>query len=342
VKVLFQSHPHLGPAIGGGPTVIHSLAKALHALGVDITFHNYWEHDIRTFDLVHYFSWFGAESWLNHLESYPRLVVTPISWFGESKMATVRDRSKWALRALVHRSISRKRLGFPFEVPVHFFPNSEGEAAGLGSAHRIPRSRMTIVPHGVASRFDTGDASLFESTHGRRDFVLCVGRFEHPRKNQLNLIRALNSTQMPLVFIGGPEPGHEDYYNQCRREANDNMLFLPPVKRDDPMLVSAYHACKVVVMPALLESPGLTGLEGALAGANVAATQFGSTQEYFGSHITYFDPRSPDSIREAVASALQAPQNTALRDMVRERYTWDRIAVQQKAAYEALLSGSRR
>jgi glycosyltransferase involved in cell wall biosynthesis len=110
------------------------------------------------------------------------------------------------------------------------------------------------------------------------------------------------------------------------------------MQREEPLLISAYHASKVVVLPALLESPGLTGLEGALAGASVAATQFGSTREYFGSHAYYFDPRNPDSIREAVRSACQAPRRPELRELVRQRYTWDRIAQLQKEAYEEILS----
>jgi glycosyltransferase involved in cell wall biosynthesis len=197
---------------------------------------------------------------------------------------------------------------------------------------------MTIIPHGVPGSFEYGDPSLFERTYNVRNFVLCVGRFEFPRKNQLNLVRALRGERLPLVFIGGPEAGHELYYTQCRQEAGSDVVFLPPMKRDDPLLLSAYHASKVVIMPALLESPGLTGLEGALAGANVAATQFGATKEYFGQHAWYFDPNDVRSIREAAVRALEAPRHRALRDLVRRRFTWDRIAEMQKQAYERIVS----
>jgi glycosyltransferase involved in cell wall biosynthesis len=338
MKVLFQSYPHIGTMYGGGPTVIYNLAEALAPLGVEITFHDYWKHDPVAFDLIHYFSWFGADSWLQHPDSHPPLVVTPLSWFCTSVSRQAQEKAKWMIRVLLHRTTNRKRLGYAFDAPRQFFPNSVGEAVQLGRAHRIARDRMTIIPHGVSGRFEQGDSSLFERSHGIKDFVLCVGRFEQPRKNQLSLLRALKGEKIPLVFIGGPEPGHEQYYDQCRQEAGSGVRFLPPMKRDEPLLISAYHACKVVAMPALLESPGLTGLEGALAGANVAATQFGSTKEYFGSRAWYFDPRDLRSTREAVRAAFEAPRGIALQELVRRQYTWHRIAQMQRQAYEHVLS----
>jgi glycosyltransferase involved in cell wall biosynthesis len=205
-------------------------------------------------------------------------------------------------------------------------------------AYGVPRDMMTIIPHGVSPTFADGDATLFEQTHGLRDFVLCVGRFEHPRKNQLALVRAMKDVKAPLVFIGGAEPGSEWYLEQCRRDAGANTKFLPACAHDDPMLRSAYHACKVLAMPALLESPGLTGLEAALAGANLTITQNGSTREYFGEDAHYFDPRNTQQMRENVLQALEVQRSARMQQRVMEQFTWPRIAVMQLAAYEKILA----
>jgi glycosyltransferase involved in cell wall biosynthesis len=337
MKVLFQAYHDIGRMYGGGPSVIHNLAAELAGLGVAVTFHDYWTHDPKAFDLIHYFSCYDPFNWLRRAPGDPPLVVTPISWLAFSFRKRAEEQLKFALRVLRHRTRDRARLGDPFVIPAHWFPNSEGEAGHLSRAAGVPRAKMTIVPHGVARRFLDGDPALFERGHGVRDFVLCVGRFEHPRKNQLNLVRALRPAGVPLVLIGGPEPGHEGYYQQCRREAGPDVRFVPPIAHGDPLLASAYHACRVIVQPGLLESPGLTALEGALGGANVATTTGGSTREHFAEHAWYFDPRDPDSIRRAVLAAYQAPRDGAMRDRVLQRYTWDRIAQTQKAAYEQVL-----
>src|SRR4029450_722101 len=107
----------------------------------------------------------------------------------------------------------------PEVVPAHWFPNSDGEGKYLAQWFRIPRDRMTNVPHGVHQRFADGDGSAFEKAFGIRDFVLCVGRFEYPRKNQLRLVEALTNTNIPLVFVGGPEAGQEWYFEKCRQIA---------------------------------------------------------------------------------------------------------------------------
>src|SRR5438477_4175723 len=276
---------------GGGPSVIHGLHAALSDVGIEITYHDYWKHDAKNFDLVHYFGWYDNVNWLRHQRDDPPLVVTPISWFDYPLRRRWKESLKYALRVAVHLTRDRRALGYPFEIPAHFFPNSEGEAYYLTRAYRVPREKMTIVPHGVSMEFAKGNATAFERQYQLRDFVLCVGRFEYPRKNQLALVQALRNQTIPLVSIGGADLGFEWYYEQCRNEAASNTVFLPPLPREDPMLISAYHACKVLAMPALLESPGLTGCEAGLAGANLALTKNGSTHEYFGDDAWYFDPR---------------------------------------------------
>jgi glycosyltransferase involved in cell wall biosynthesis len=341
MKVLFQSHHDMGRMYGGGPSVILNLAAELRALGVEVVFHDYWKHDPSDFDLIHYFTLYDAFNWHRRAPSDPPLVVTPISW-GISFTKLAEERMKHAVRVLRYRTRDRRRLGDPYVIPAHWFPNSGGEAYHLARTLSLPRSSMTIIPHGVARRFTEGDTSLFRETYGLDDYVLCVGRFEHPRKNQLALIQALKDTGLTLVFIGGPEPDHEWFYERCKAEAGPNVHFISPLPHNSPLLVSAYHACKVIVQPALLESPGLTALEGALGGGNVASTANGSTREYFAEYAWYFDPSDTGSIRESVLTAYEAPRSGKMRDRVLERYTWDVIARQQLAAYEQVLRSSSR
>lgn len=338
MKVLFQSYHDFGRMYGGGPSVVHNLAAALAERGVEVTYHDYWRHDPRAFDLCHYFSCYDAHNWLRHAPGDPPLVVTPISWYRFPLRARLKKRVKHALRVAWHRTADRARLGEPEAVPDHWYPNSEGEAHYLAQWFRLPREGMTIVPHGVDRRFADGDGAAFVSAFGIEDFVLCVGRFEYPRKNQLALVEALRGTGVPLVFIGGPERGHEWYFEKCRAAADPGVRFLPAMPHGDPVFRSAFHACRVIVQPALLESPGLAGLEGALGGATVATTDGGSTREYYADRAWYFDTTDHAAMRKAVLAAYAAPRDGRMRERTLARYTWDIIAGAQKAAYEALLS----
>ncbi|MFO0910933.1 MAG: glycosyltransferase [Isosphaeraceae bacterium] len=75
------------------------------------------------------------------------------------------------------------------------------------------------------------------------------------------------------------------------------------VDHEDPSLASAYAAARVVALPSWFETPGLSVLEGALAGAAVVVTPFGCTREYFGSRVLYARPDRPDEIRQALQHA---------------------------------------
>jgi acetyl esterase/lipase len=338
MKVLFQSYHDFGRMYGGGPSVVHNLAAALAEIGVEVTFHDYWKHDPKAFDVVHYFSCYDAHNWLRQAPGDPPLVVTPISWFQYSWRVRFKRKLKFVVRAIWHRTTDRRRLGDPEVFPAYWFPNSEGEGHYLTEWFGVPPDRMTTVPHGVHRRFADGSGDDFERAFGLRDFVLCVGRFEYPRKNQLALVEAMKDADVPLVFIGGPDAGHEPYYEKCRAAAGPATRFLPPLRHDDPLLRSALHACKVIVQPALLESPGLAGLEGALGGANVATTDRGSTREYYSDCAWFLTPTDRNSIREAVLAAYRAPRDGRMKARALELYTWDKIAVVQKAAYEHVLT----
>lgn len=337
MRVLFQSYYDFGRMYGGGPSVVYSLMKELRKLGVEIHLHDYWNDDPRDFDVTHYFSCYDSYNWLRHRDSDPPLVVTPFSWYDFGWKRRLEKTLKFTVGALRHRTLDRARLGDPFAVPARFFPNCEGEAKHFTRWCRVPRTRTEIIPHGVDRSVECADEGLFKRKYGLKDFALCVGRFEAPRKNQLTLVRALKQESVPLVFIGGPEPGHENYYERCRAEAGKNTHFLGPLQRDDPLLASAFHACKVVVMPGVLESPGLTGMEGALAGANLAVTTGGSTREHFVDLAWYFDPFQQREMRSAILQALEAPRQYALQDRVRKLYTWDQIVRRQLDAYKRVM-----
>jgi len=89
-------------------------------------------------------------------------------------------------------------------------PNSESELKRVEKTYPS-NARHMIITNGI-------NPEKFPFDAGRKkdeNLVLCVARIEG-RKNQLNLIRALNNTHFNLVIIGAPAPNQGDYYQQCR------------------------------------------------------------------------------------------------------------------------------
>jgi glycosyltransferase involved in cell wall biosynthesis len=79
----------------------------------------------------------------------------------------------------------------------------------------LPHFRL--LPNGCDPELYTqADPSLFEKTHGLRDFLLCVGRIE-PNKNQLLLCYALRETDIPIVLVGKESSDlFQDYLALCK------------------------------------------------------------------------------------------------------------------------------
>ncbi len=180
---------------------------------------------------------------------------------------------------------------------------------------------------------DGGD--LFRKETGLKDFVLCVGRFEL-RKNQLMLLKALEDSDMTVVFAGGGFSYQPSYADACRRfKRKGNTVFLD--RLEPKMLASAFQAARVHALPGWLELPGIVSLEAANLGTNVVVSDFGTPRDYLGDDAFYCHPGEPDSIRNAVEAAFHSPTKAGLRERV-AKFTWDRTAISVGETYQLVLA----
>lgn len=331
-------------APGGGEVQLQSLMRWLPEVGVDARPWRPWEDDWREIDALHLVG--GAREFVPLVKAARQagkpVFLSPVAWFACRDLwrepwplaRRVGACAKFALRALLPNIPSwRREL---YHAASLLLPNSRLEATQLSRHFGVDERQLHVVPNGVDVRFAAAEVTLFERTTGWRDFVLCVGRIE-PRKNQLGLLQALRGTGVPVVLIGDVVPGHEAYLQACQRAAHDNVLFLRRVDHDNPLLASAYAACRCLALVSWYETPGLAALEAALTGAPLVLTAAGACQEYFDEHAIYVSPGKPAEIREAVLRQYGAPRSAALAAHVRARFTAAAVAQDTKEAYEALL-----
>jgi glycosyltransferase involved in cell wall biosynthesis len=329
-------------APGGGEMQLRALARELPRLGVNARLWRPWEEGLSGIDCIHLL---GSEP--EHLRVVDAakqrkipVVLSPIAWFDLG--SCWREPWPWIHRGLAGaKFLARAALpGLPswrrqlYHAADLLLPNSQAEADQLVRYFQIRPDRIRIVPNGADDRFASGDAEPFASQVGCRDFVLYAGRIE-PRKNQLTFLRAMRAASTPIVVLGDVVPGHETYFDECRRVAGSNVQFIPGLAHENPLLASAYAACGCLVLASWYETPGLVALEAAMSGTPLVLPKGGCAREYFGELVDYVAPDDERAIRKAVLGALSRGRSAQLAALVREHFTW-RVAARVTAeAYDA-------
>ncbi len=331
-------------APGGGEVQMQATAEALRRVGVDARMWRPWEDDLAECDCLHLFG--SVPDHLTVIEAARDrgvpVVLSPIAWYDLRSLwreprglaRRLAGCGKFLVRAAAPRIPSwRRRL---YQAVGLLLPNSQLEARQLQAYFGVPRERIAVVPNGADLRFAEAMPDAFVERFGVREFVLYAGRIE-PRKNQLNFLRAMEGTNVPIVVLGDTVPGHERYAERCRQAAGPRAIFLDRMEHDDPLLASAYAACRCLALASWFETPGLVALEAGLSGTPLVLTTRGCTREYFGSHAQYVRPDDLRGIRATVMRAMWSQRSPELAEHVRRSYSWAAVAEATAAAYERVL-----
>lgn len=342
MRILFGSYSAISVLGGGIKTQMDNLARYLRLNGLEIEIFNpEKDYKLNEYDLFHLF---GAHLGTYHLGRAihnlgMKLIVTPV-FFSR--------RSPHQLRILTQLTKTLGQLGgiwtehtFTAELcsmAKLITPNTQQEANLLIKGLAVPKEKIVCLPNGVEARFYNADPKLFWGKYHLKDFVLYVGHIGWQRKNLLNLIKALARIDVPQVFIGPVLTN--DYAKILLAEAkkNKNLLIIPGLPSDSAMLVSAYAACDVFILPSYYETPGLAALEAGLAGAKIVITKYGGTYEYFGNYAEYIEPRSIRSIQNGIVKALEKKKDKKLAEHIRTNFLWENIAKQLTEIYLNFLS----
>jgi len=349
MKVAFYVYPTAFQSPGGGEILLLKTKEYLEKEGQPVTLLNPWTDKLKDFDILHTF---GSVKDCLPMMKAARLagiknVLSTVCWYSwRSAWGThgsAKDRSLAVLRhgAKVFLPWIPSQRKTMMEISDMLCPNSEVEAQQLISFFGASRNKISVLPTGVDPVFAQATPELFVKKYNLKDFVLCVGRIE-PRKNQLNMIRALSGQTVKFVLIGDYVPHYKAYYEQCRKEAGENIVFLGGFEHGSPLLASAYAACNTFLLASWLETPGLAALEAGLAGAKIVITSDGATKEYFKDYASYVLPGDTADIRAKTLQACGGPANPKLKQFVLENYLWQRVAQKTKSVYEAVASGKAR
>ena len=301
--------------------------------------------DLNDVDLLHIFVTSPEHrSFLVEWKAYQRkttkripIVLSPVFF---SPKSVSRTKRKIQLERLLHPLLLGYESEYYFKSELcnladFLVPNTLDEREQVHQLFDIPLNRMEVIHNGVEQRFLTADASLFQQSYGSEPFILFAGQAGSTRKNVKKLLEVAPNLPARLVVIG--DLGSDVYSTECKKLMKEHqVLHIPNLDHDDPLLASAYAAANVFVLPSLFETPGIAAMEAALAGTQIAITERGGTREYFGNGASYLNPYSGKSIVEAIQEAFVRDDEKA-RNTISSRYTWEKVASDTLAVYHHII-----
>lgn len=217
------------------------------------------------------------------------------------------------------------------------FPLAPSEIKKMEKQLRINKElKFEITPNGIESDslYYSKDRQIIDTIQkynlnniDLKKYVICVGRIE-PRKNQIALIKALESTDIGVIFVGGINTKLISYYKEFIKLIDNNKyIYLGKVNHDEMM--DLYNIVNTSVLPSWFEVTSLVDLEAAINGLNIVTTKYSYMYDYFGENAIYCDPKSLESIRESVKLAINKSENTnnvVISNSKLQEYTWENVA----------------
>lgn len=158
------------------------------------------------------------------------------------------------------------------------------------------RNKLYYIPNYVDTNLFKPDAKFREKNR-----ICFVGRL-HPQKNIINLIKAVEGTDIKLTIIGNG-PLKESIKELIESKGLENVDLLGVIPHDK--LPDILNRCEIFVLPSLYEGNPKTLLEAMAAGLPVIATNIEGVKEII-NHLKngYLCGVSSESIRNAILDLL--------------------------------------
>jgi glycosyltransferase involved in cell wall biosynthesis len=227
----------------------------------------------------------------------------------------------------------------------HFLCVSAAVAQDLQTHLGLPRSAMTVTPHGVSPTYkppkapESDLAQLYSRYQIRPPYLLLVSTIE-PRKNQEVAIRALLDlpSELTLVLAGGKGWKAEGLPQLITDLGLEERVHFPGFIADED-LPALYGCAEAFVFPSHYEGFGLPVIEAMACGTPVVCSHGGALPEVAGEAAILVDGADWKGMAAAVRRLRESAD---LRDRYRraglERaamFTW-------KAAAKATVAGYRK
>lgn len=355
MKILFIARATLYDSPGGDTIQIIRTAEELTKINVEVEIGlTNQKFDYKKYDIIHFFNIIRPSDILEHFDPKRNNVISTI--FVDYEEAEIKSgsflRSNLTkilggdnieyLKAIAKHILGKekiiskkyiywghyKSIKFLYKNAKALLPNSESEKNRLIKKY----GKTTAIHEKVVNAIEKTENVVPNNNY--KDAVICVGRIER-RKNQLNLIKAMNGLDIKCYIIGKPALNDLEYYEECKRSAEKNIFFIDGLKQEK--VYEIMSAARVHVLPSWFETTGLVSLEAYYFNCNIVITDKGDQKEYFQNYATYCKPENINSIRESILTAYKKPFDEEFKRFIIDNYTWSKTAEQTKKNYKKIL-----
>lgn len=208
--------------------------------------------------------------------------------------------------------------------------------------YRVSEDKLKVIYEGLTELPKTGKNSKKIS----EPYFLYIGN-AYPHKNLEKAIQGivmLNKwhSQKTLLLIGGSRNIFTERLSASINDlhAEDYVKLIGFV--DDKELKQLYKNSIGFIYPSLSEGWGLQGLEAMGAGTLVLASDIPVFREVYEDHVIYFNPKSPQSIEDAMDKALKLTSQKRNQIIKKakifvKKYSWRKMAEDTLQVYKEAL-----
>jgi glycosyltransferase involved in cell wall biosynthesis len=338
MKILIESYNNSFQNVSGGVQVkIKKHIEHIKKVGIEVKLFNKWEDKIANYDLLHIFK-INIEDY--HLMLYAKNIGKPVIL---SAILPLEKRFNIWFNLMIS-SVLRIQTGYSIiykmlRMADVIVAETKGEAVFISKNYKIPIDKIAVIPNGVSFNSISKENDIVNKVLKlNKPYVLQVGRFDK-NKNQLNVIRAMKNSDIPVVFIGGADPSEPEYFLKCKEEATDNFYFLGWVDNENPLLASAFLNAQVVVLPSYNEIFGGSLIEGGLAGANlVCSNNIPINGHSLNDCWTKINPRDTKSIKLGIEKEYFKELESGRSELFEKHFSWSKVTEKYYSIYRKILS----
>lgn len=329
MKVLFHAYNTCCQTASGGVQVrVRKIKAHLEARGIQVDFFSAFETKLKDYDVLHIFALHAETAGLISTAKKLglKVVISTIVNILPSKAKAI-DNSLRFSRFLSHYGMDTlwARCYKAVDSADTIIVETPEEARFINKHLRKPMKDIVVISNGVDEQKEVGDVA-YDIIGSRKPYILQVGRIEGI-KNTLSSIKAVKGANYNLVLVGGEFAGKKsDYYEQCLKEAGDNVKFLGWLPSESDELLSVYQHAQALIIPSISETFGMVCLEGAMAGTHVCLSNTLPILDFdvFDRDLT-FDPHDIKQIRKVMDKVISMPKDRTTYQKAKEIFSWNSV-----------------
>jgi len=167
---------------------------------------------------------------------------------------------------------------------------------------KVNENKIEVVYQGCHASFKEKQSEgilkqIKEKFNLPEKFILNVGTIE-PRKNLLNVVKALKDSKIPLVVVGAKKP---KYFKLIEKEIEKNKIevqFLSGVSMEE--LAGIYKLAEIFIYPSFFEGFGIPVIEALFSETVVITSNTSCLPEAGGPDSVYVNPENVEDIRAKI------------------------------------------